>query len=289
MRGERGEPQQRTLLHEVMTVVTISSCFWGAFFGAFWWHSRQQQRRQSDERFVLQRLASRSTTQDRLPLGVLSELLGVDACSRPSLFAIDPGGACRQLLACPAISQARVWRLLPCTLGVEYALRPPAAAIAGLKNIGIDRYGTAFFLFPFYPPKRLPVLVLPMRPAKTLSEAQRSLRLSKELPIALRMLERIQQAASSRHIIVESIDVAHLGEHNVFRREVVVVLSSLLAKEKHLYVRIGSKMILPALNLFPSLCDRLMREGFRSGMIDLRYERMAIVSGEIAQNERGGS
>lgn len=283
MDKRREEPQQRTLFHEMVTIVVISSCFWGAFFGALWWHSRQQQRRQGDERFVLKRLASRSTTPDRLPLGVLSELLDVNANTASSVFAIQPDTACQRLLSCPAVARARVWRLLPGTLGIEYALRPPVATIAGCKNVAIDRCGTAFFLFPFYAPKHLPVLALPMQPTKTLAETQRAIRLSKEAPIALKLLERVQQVVSPRHIVVESIDVVHLREHSVFRREVVMVLSSLLAKEKHLYVRIGLENILPTLELLPALCDRLLNDGFRSGTIDLRYERMAILSGEVAQ------
>ena len=281
MRGQK-EPQQRTLFHEVLTIVVASSCFWGALFGAVLWHNRQQQRRQHDERFVLKRLASRGLTQDRLPLGVLSELLDVSALPSRSLLAIHPEEARRRLLACPAVAQAKVWRLLPGTLGVEYALRPPVATIAGFKNIGVDRCGTVFFLFPFYAPKRLPALIVPMAPAKTLSEVQRSLYRSKEALIALRLLERIQQAVSPHHIVIDSIDVSHLGEHNVFRREVVVVLSSLFAKDKRVYVRIGSRNILPSLDVFPDVCTRLFKGGGRSGTIDLRYERMAILSGEVA-------
>jgi cell division septal protein FtsQ len=271
------------VLSEFLTIVVASSCFWGALFGAIWWHNHQQTRRQSDERFVLKRLAARSTTQDRLPLGVLSELLDVNAETPCSVFALHPDAARQRLLTCPAIAQAHVWRLLPGTLGVEYALRPPIATIAGFKNVGIDRYGTLFFLFPFYAPKRLPALVLPIQPVKSLSEAQRAVRLAKETPIAVRLLERIQQVVGPRHIIIDSIDTVHLGEHNVFRREVVVVFSSLLAKDKHLYVRIGSRNIFSALDLLPALCDRLLSGGFRSGTIDLRYERMAILSGEVAQ------
>lgn len=282
MVGQRASTK-RSVLRELLTIVIVSSCFWGALFGALWWHNSQQHHRQSDARFVLKRLASRSTTPDRLPLGVLTELLDLNSETESSLFAIHPDTARQRLLACPAVANARVWRLLPHTLGVEYALRPPVATIAGLKNVGVDRYGTLFFLFPFYAPKHLPSLVLPIQSVKSLSEAQRAVYLAKETPIALRLLERLQQVVGPRHIIVESIDLVHLKEHNVFRREVVVVFSSLLAKEKHLYVRIGSRTILATLDLLPALCDRLLSGTFRSGTIDLRYERMAILSGEVAQ------
>jgi hypothetical protein len=283
MKESGKEVPHRTLFREVITVMMVSLCFWGAFFGALWWHSRQQHRRQSDERFVLKRLASRSMTQDRLPLSVLSELLDVQADEPLSVFAIQPDEAKRRLLACPSMAQANVWRLLPGTIGVEYALRLPVASLAGLKNVAIDWDGKMFFLFPFYAQKNLPVLVVPMLPVKTLNEAQKALYQSKEAPIALRLLERVQQAAAPRHLIVESIDVSRFREHSVFRREAVLVLSSLLAKEKHLYVRIGLKNLLPSLDLLPALCDRLVGDGFRSGTIDLRYEQMAILSGEVAQ------
>ena len=281
--GEQSAPTKRSVLRELLTIVMVSACFWGALFGALWWHHSQQQRRQSDPRFVLKKLACRSTTPDRLPLGVLTELLDLDSETSTSLFAIHPDGARQRLLACPAVAQARVWRLLPNTLGVEYALRPPVATIAGLKNVGVDRYGRLFFLFPFYAPKHLPSLVLPIQSVKTLVEAQRAVYGAKETPIALCLLERIQEVVGPRHIFVESMDLVRLKEHNVFRREIVVVFSSLLAKDKRLYVRIGSRTILATLDLLPALCDRLVSGTFRSGTIDLRYERMAILSGEVAQ------
>ena len=334
--GGQKVPQQRTLFHEVMTIIAISSCFWGALFGALWWHSRRQQQRQGDERFTIKRLASRSMTQDRLPLSVLSELLDVSAKNPCSLFAIQPEIARRRLLGCPAVEQASVWRLLPGTLGVEYALRSPVAAIAGLKNIGVDRCGTVFFLFPFYAPKHLPSLVVPLPKARTLSEVQRAFRLSKEAPIGLQLLEKVQRVVGSYNIAVESLDVTRLREHSVFRREVVVVLSSLFAKDKRvytsqsenhlyarptprdsadrkpanisnigtfsivesrerslrckddsptemcIYLRIGARTILSNLDRLPALCDRLFKGRFRSGMVDLRYEQMAILSGEVA-------
>lgn len=275
--------QNRTVLRELTRIVVFSACLWGAFGAAWWWHHRQHQARQSDERFLIKRLAVRPVTADRLPLSVLSELLEVDGQKPLSLFAISTDQARCRLMRCPALADARVWKLLPGTLGVEYMLRTPVATLAGLKNVGIDEDGKLFFLFPLYAPKRLPTLVLPLKPVKTLSEGQKAVRNLHETAIALKLLERLNEIGGPRHMVVDSIDVTNMPHPNVFRREVVVVVSSLFSKDQRLYIRMNLKHLLHSLDILPKLFDQLMKGAFRSGTIDLRFEQTAILKGEVAQ------
>lgn len=228
-------------------------------------------------------MAARPVTQDRLPIGVLTELLKLDTTSKVSLFAFQPQEAKDMLIACPAFASAKVWRLLPGTLGIEYALRTPVATIAGLKNIGIDASAVAFFLFPYYAPKKLPAIVIPTGSLLTLADVQRRVRRIKETAIALKLLERITPIAHQYHLAVDLVDVTHFHQQSFFRREVIVAFTTLLSKDERLYVRVSSKKLLSRLEMLPTLFCHLLRGAFRSGTIDLRYEGFAILSGEIAQ------
>ncbi len=271
-------------LFEALTkIIVISCCLWGAFFGAWYWHHRQQEVRKNDQRFLLKRIAARSITQDRLPIGVLTELLKLDRESQISLFALQPQEASKTLLSCPAVEKAKVWRLLPGTLGIEYALRTPVATIAGLKNVGIDATATAFFLFPYFAPKRLPAIVIPIGNLSSLQDVQRRVRRIKETGIAIKLLEYITPTAHQHHLAVDLVDVTCFHQQSFFRREVIVAFTSLLSKEERLYVRIQSKKLLERLELLPTVFATLLRSGFRGGIIDLRFEGIVILSGEITQ------
>ena len=274
------------MLSALLKIVVVSSCMWGAFFGALWWHHRQQELLKKDSRFVVKRVAARPVTQDRLPIAVLAELMKLDVASPASLFAIRPKEMGQRLLHCPAVARAKVWRLLPGTIGVEYALRTPVATIAGVKNVGVDERATAFFLFPFYVPKKLPSIVLPLGEVSTFNDVQRKLWGMKETAIAIKLLERVSEMAREHHMAVDVVDVSRLRQRSVFRREVVLVFSSLSSNEGRLYVRIESKNILSMLELLPQLFDRLLSGAFRGGTIDLRFNQMAILSGEVAQSSK---
>jgi hypothetical protein len=277
------EEERTSLLSALFKIIGVSCCLWGAFFAAWWWHYHQQEARKGDSLFLVKRVAARPTTQDRLPVGVLSEILNLTCNSSVSLFTLEPSEAQKQLLRCPAFAKAKVWRLLPGTLGVEYALRTPVATLGGLKNVGIDGTATVFFLFPYYAPKRLPVIVLPIDDLKTLREVQRRVRRIKETGIALKLLEKITPMAASHHLTVDRVDLTPFHQQNIFRREVVLAFTSPLSNETRLYVRINSKKLLVKLDLLPALFHHLLRGVFRGGTIDLRYDGFAIVSGEVAQ------
>lgn len=264
-------------------IAIVSCCLWSALLGAWWWHHKEHEKRKNNPRFIVKRIAARPLTHNRLPIGVLAELLQLDCESNVSIFTLRSDEAQDKLLACPVFAKAKVWRLLPGTLGVEYALRTPVATLAGVKNIGIDESGAAFFLFPYYAPKKLPSIVIPLSEVSTLSDVQRRVRRLREIPIALRLLEIISPLARDRGMDVEGIDMTQFRQQSPFRCEVVFVFSSFLSKEHRLYVRLSSKKLLPNLEMLPRIFAFLLRGAFRGGTIDLRYDQCAILSGEIAQ------
>ena len=147
-----------------------------------------------------------------------------------------------------------------------------------------------FSCFPTLPPKKLPAIVIPIGDLSTLADVQRRVRRIKETPIALKLLEIINPIASRHHLAVDLVDLTHVHQQSVFRREVIIAFTSLLSKDQRLYVRIHSKKLLARLEMLPPLFHTLLRGSFRGGTIDLRYDGCAILSGEIAQkaSEKGG-
>lgn len=276
------EEEKVPLTTALATILIVSCCLWGAVFAGWYVHHRQQEKRRHDDRYLVKRIAARSTTQDRLPLGVLTEMLSLDRETPISLFDLQPQEVKRTLLSCSAFAKVRAWRLLPGTLGIEYTLRTPVATIAGIKNVGIDATATPFFLFPYYAPKRLPAIVIPMANIHTLYDLQKRVRRIKETAIGLKLLERLIPIADRHHLDIDLIDLTRLRHQSVFRREMIMAFASPLSRGERLFVRFHVKKMVAALDLLPAIMDTALRNGLKTGTIDLRYEGMAILSGEIA-------
>src|SRR5579872_2269935 len=98
--------------------------------------------------------------KEALKTAYLAELLGLSADWPTQLYALNVKKAENLLLASPLISSAKVQRLSPSTLYIDYEVRKPVAWLADFNNTAIDAEGHLFPVDPFFPPKRLPELYL---------------------------------------------------------------------------------------------------------------------------------
>lgn len=210
-----------------------SILFWVAVFLAWRCHCVQLEKRKEDPRWTLRRIAARPRTADRLPFSVLSEMAQVSSEQPRSLFALCPRKVQLEISACPAVSYVRVWRLLPGTLGIEYALRHPIARLAGVKNVGVDAQGKLFFLSPFFAPKRLPSIALSVPFCRDLRTLQERVLHEGELVDALELLPLLTKSLLPNDLCVTGVDCSRKQHTNIFRREVVLTLSRLCSSPPH--------------------------------------------------------
>ncbi len=269
----------------VLRVIVVSSLFWGALFLALYWQKRHREERAHDPRWTVHRIASRPLTQDRLPLSVLAELLHLNADHAQSLFSFRPAEVALGLQECPAIEKARVWRLLPGTLGVEYALREPIALLAGVKNVALDASGKLFFLFPFFAPKRLPAVVFPPGSRTTplsLVALQRSVLSSDVSSSALDLVRQLAQIGEREHLFLDLVDLSQINHPTLFRREVTIAFTSIARNEK-LYVRLDPITLPQRMGVLPRILHACLKNGFQPGIIDMRFEGYAICSQQLVK------
>lgn len=255
-----------------LKVFFISALFWGAFFSAWWWKNVQQRVREQDERFLLRRIAARSRTVDKVPLSLLASLLEIK--EGEPLFSVQPDVLLSRIHACPAFAGARVWRLLPGTLGVEYTLRTPVASLGGVRNVVFDKKGTFFFLLPYFAPKKLPSICFDLPPLTTLEELQRAS--SVEMTLALRMLSALTTFAAKHTLTLERIDLSKKNHPNIFRREIVITFAPEISKGgEYLYIRCNARSL--SLKKLQKVCTYICRSGFHSGIVDIRFPSCALV------------
>jgi hypothetical protein len=136
-----------------------------------------------------------------------------------------------------------------------------------------------FFLYPFFAPKRLPSIALPLSKFHSFDELQQSVLETHETAIALDVLAKLQPLAFSHHLVIDTVDFVRYAHTSIFRREVVVIMTAknaMASEDKRLYIRLSPKRLFSSLKVL----SRILASGFYSGTIDLRYDRFAILSGE---------
>ena len=267
--------KETSLFAAFLKIFFVSAFFWGAFFAAWGWQKMQQRTREQDERLILHRIAARSRTVDKVPLSLLSSLL--DIKEGMPLFSLQLDVCLDKIKACSAFSHARVWRLLPGTLGVEYTLRTPVASLGGLRNVVFDKSGTLFFLLPYFAPKKLPSVLLDLPQSSTLEDLQKEIAVSKDMGLALHMLPALSSFAEKYKLFLERIDLSKRNHPNIFRREIIVTFSPQLSKAgEYLYLRCNAHSL--SLKKLQKVFAYLCSSEFHSGVVDMRFPSVVLCS-----------
>jgi hypothetical protein len=90
-----------------------------------------------------------------LDVNYLAEVIGLSFTNPSNIFLFDENKAKEKLLACPFIKEARIKKIKPDCLFIDYEIRKPLASLYDLENVAIDEEGYIFPMNPFYPPMDL--------------------------------------------------------------------------------------------------------------------------------------
>ena len=191
---------------------------------------RWQMHRLSDEKNKVVAIVQTGPEREALQTAFLAQMLHLSADRSTSLFAIDVSMAERALLACPLISQAKIKRVPPGTLFIDYTIRKPVARLADYQNCGLDKEGFLFPLAPFYSPKNLPEIYLGLPPFDV-SEPQHGRTggmwqiqpQDKFLMLALDILRMLRDAPWREGMRLKRIDVSNAFASSAGQREIVLL------------------------------------------------------------------
>jgi hypothetical protein len=276
--------------------------------GSYGLWNRWRQHRLHDERYLIRAIIQTGPVPEALKTSYLAEILGV-SCDRPqNLYAFDLDQKARDLCASSLISYAKIKRMSPDTLYVDYTMRTPVAKIADYENIGIDREGYLFPLIPFFSPRQLPEIYLGLPPFEAEEDAQgrRGGRFNvalqnKHVRLAFEVLQTLQDASWKEGLRVMRIDVSNAFSTNYGQREIVlfteeeVVLTDTKREITCFFpkiLRLSSKEYIQQLSNFLSLqknmlddyrrqmakeCCKESEIHFQQRIIDLRIPQLAFV------------
>lgn len=185
-----------------------------SLFGGWLWKNHQKTRLHS-EKYRIQTIVQTGPEKEALKTAYLAELLDLSVDAPTQLYALDLKAAEKKLLASPLIKAAKLKRIPPCTLYIDYEVRKPVAWLSDYKNIAIDKDGYLFPVTSFLSPKQLPEIYL--------GQKEFSWNLSGEpLTLALEILLKLESAPWTAGLKVQRIDVSNAFSPSLGTREIVL-------------------------------------------------------------------
>jgi hypothetical protein len=243
----------------LILILIISTLFWtGAFF-----IKRLYLERQASQVTALRRIASHPRSEYKIPNTLFTQLLGIT--QQTSLHTLNCQTLTERLLATSVFETVHLSKALPSTLYISYSMKKPVAKLTANENIGIDAHGNLFPLHPFYPPLRLPSLIISPSTAE------------QELFTGLEILSLLTPICKKNSLHLSTIDLSRSTHTSFFRRETVVTLLS--TQNEPIYLRLNTKKT----TKIPAMLSKLLAHlnTTKSGTIDLRFEKIALVSEEF--------
>lgn len=142
----------QAILRIAMSVVLVSGTCWGAWgvYQAF------LSSRAEDPKYRIRAMVQTGPEKEALKTSFLAELLQLSSDRYQNLYRFDLNAARERLLAFPLIKEAKLQRVPPQTLFVDYRIRKPIAFLVDRTNTAFDEEYTLIPVRPFFSPKRLP-------------------------------------------------------------------------------------------------------------------------------------
>lgn len=279
------------------------------FFGSSFLWSKWKISRLSDPKSSIVALIQTGPEKEALSTSYLTEILNLSSDNPTPLYAFNLKHGVQRLLSCPLISEAKIKRIPPGALYVDYTVRKPIAWLSDYQNTGIDHEGFLFPVAPFFSPKNLPEIYLGLPPFGEEEDAQgrkggcwQTPLGNKHLRLALDLLNLLCDAPWRQGVRIKRIDVSNAFAKSLGQREIVLFTEEELIKRSgeketvYLFpkiLRLAPKNYLQQLSNFFTLRQKIFEDyerqisevsqspqslvQFTPRIIDLRIPQMAFV------------
>lgn len=166
--------------------------------------------------------------KERLKTIYLTELLNLSVDRPTNLFRFNAKEAHKTLMASPLITSARVKKILPGTVYIDYTLRKPLAYLLDYTNAVVDKEGIVFPFNPFFTPKKLPEILLGMTD-------QQSLAWGKPLggikcKLALYLIDLVSENCCTEYSFLTRVDVSQVLADSYGQRQIVISVEDHIVK-----------------------------------------------------------
>lgn len=214
-------------------------------------------------KYEIQSIIQTGPEKGALPTVYLAELLHLSRDCPQNYFTFDEKEAEKRLLTSPVISKAKVKKIKPNTIYIDYEVYRPIALWGDNVNLGMDEKGHVFPIEPYFTPKRLPEIYFGKQ------EIERE-----KLEIALAILAYFEKRAAFEETLIKMIDVGEALHPSFGKREVVITLEE---KGQTWYLRLTPHKFPEELNNFITLKSSYMASSKNKKVVDLRLSKVAYI------------
>ena len=275
--------------------------------GYFLWRNARTSRLH-DSAYNISVLIQTGPEKEALKTSYLAELLGLSVDQNVNLWAFNLGEAKKKILASPLIAKAKIQKIEPNALYIDYVIRKPVAWLGDYQNIALDQEGYIFPVVPFFSPKELPEIYLGLPPFGASEDSfgrkgglwQTPLQ-NRHLYLAFEILQFLEGSPWREGLRIKRIDVSNAFAPSLGQREIVLFTEEEIpvlrdGKSQRFFfpkiLRLSPKEYMQQMNNFfalqknmkedylkqLSLADELpSSERFSPRIVDLRIPHLAFV------------
>lgn len=221
---------ERLSLHSALRwIFFITLCVTGSASLAVFYYRHLKAQRLQQPQYNIVALIQTTPDKERLKTIYLAELLGLSIDQPTNLFRLNINEARQNLLKSPLITTAKIKKILPGTLYIEYSLRKPFAYVIDFTNTVVDKAGVAFPFKPFFTPKKIPEIYLGLD--KNDLEWGEQIK-GVKIKVALYLIDFFHHNLPESTSLVR-VDVSHAFDDSYGNRQVVVMLEESLNLKMH--------------------------------------------------------
>lgn len=250
--------------------------------------------RSHDPKYKIVAIVQTCSQKEALKTRYFAEVLDLSIDKPKNIYAFNEKEGELKLLFNPLIKRARIQKINPGMLYIDYDLRIPVAYLGEFTNTAIDEEGVVFALKPYLTPKKLPEIILGFADLEISAPSFGKNLADPKVDLAMELLNICQTACCPDKTFIKRIDVSKAFQPSYGQREVVVIIERHMEVNGILYqfpriLRLHSEKYHEALANYLTLSEHLVYEEVSLGklkseitehepvIIDLRIPHLAFI------------
>lgn len=221
-------PSSKAFFWIFLSTLLISGTAWMSWFYNLQFKKASQQ----DTKYNVIALTQSSQPREGLKTVYLAQLLGLSVDQPTNIYRFSIENGEKKLLSSSLIKEAKIKKILPGTLYIEYVMREPLAFLEEYSNTVLDEKGYLFPLNPYYTPKKLPRFFIGLKNRE--KEWGETIRDHVGFQLAQEVLKESQNLLGI-HSTLEEIDVSQAFAESFGRREIVLLVNERFDIENGVY------------------------------------------------------
>lgn len=246
--------------------------FSGSFISIFIYTEYQRSQRLNDPAYNIFAIVQSTSDNETLKTAFLVELLDLSVSHPTNIYQFNSKKAELTLCTCPLIQSARVKKIHPGIIAIDYSLRKPIAILADYSNTLIDAEGIPFPLKPFFTPKKLTKIYLGIENEGPFGwgAAIQDVRFQ----LAREILQAVSVLGRSLHTRISHIDVSKAFAPSYGERQIILIEEQELPLPSRRILRLSTESYRQNLADYINLRKVL---ALQSAVVDLRIPQLAYL------------